>query len=309
VPYADTLWFFRADKYSPSGVNMIPEAVKFRAGLRLAPLAQYEANPNTGAPKILPIFPYFAFSFKVAEDTAVLLTPNAFLRQTQRAVHNPATQPMYASDLQLSQAFDKDFAAARQAAARGNPVPLARIDAAARGAYFTIVRSFMSHVIPGTHWIFFNNVAAWGTAYLDRADTTEYFQYSNNLAAAAYWLGFTDGTGRTLIGARGYRLTFPANNIPDAKRFWSVTAYVPRTIELVPNAAKKYLVGSYTPGLVTSPNGSITITMAPTRPAGVPMANWLPVPRGKFNICLRVYGPIGNTADGKYTPPAITPIG
>ena len=102
-------------------------------------------------------------------------------------------------------------------------------------------------------------------------------------------------------------MTFPAGDIPQAKRFWSVTAYVPGTLELVPNAAKKYLVARYTPGLVTNPDGSITIYMAPTRPAGAPMANWLPVPRGVFNIAMRVYGPTGNTASPDYAPPPITP--
>jgi len=80
----------------------------------------------------------------------------------------------------------------------------------------------------------------------------------------------------------------------------------------VRNPANKYLVASYTPGLVKNPDGSITIWMAPTRPAAAPMANWLPVPRGQFNIALRVYGPTGNTdpnASPPYTPPAITPIG
>ena len=75
----------------------------------------------------------------------------------------------------------------------------------------------------------------------------------------------------------------------------------------MPNRVDKYLVASYTPGLVKNPDGSITITMAPTRPAGVPMANWLPVPRRQFVIAMRAYGPTGNTASPTYAPPAITP--
>ena len=74
------------------------------------------------------------------------------------------------------------------------------------------------------------------------------------------------------------------------------------------NPANKYLVGSYTPGLVTNPDGSITIYIAPTRPADVPMANWLPVPRGDFTLILRAYGPTGNTTNTDYTPPSITHV-
>jgi len=102
--------------------------------------------------------------------------------------------------------------------------------------------------------VHFTNSADWGTAYLDRAAATEYLQFGNNEAAAGYWMAFKDGAGQTLNGAlHSYTLTFPAGDIPQAKRFWSVTAYVPRRIELVPNAAKKYLVASYTPGLGDHP--------------------------------------------------------
>ena len=47
--------------------------------------------------------------------------------------------------------------------------------------------------------------------------------------------------------------------------------------------------------------------MAPTKPAGVPAANWLPTRRGLFSVLLRIYGPTGNTANPGYAPPAITP--
>ena len=308
VPYPVTLWLFRADKYSSTGVNMIAEAAAFRLGLRMTTLAKYEADHNSGAPEIRPLFPTFAFSFKVSEDTAATVAPNVFLRVMQRAVDNPATEPMYASDLQLSRAFDKDFAAARRAARRGNPVPLATIDTAVRAAYRAIDVHYRTHYAPGTKWVHFNNIAEWGTAYLDRAATTEYIQYGNNASAAGYWDAFTDGACQTLNGARhSYQLTFPAADVPQVKRFWSLTAYVPRTIELVRNPANKYLVGSYTPGLVTNPDGSITIYMAPTRPANAPMANWLPVPRRDFSVVLRAYGPTGNTTNPDYAPPSITP--
>jgi hypothetical protein len=32
------------------------------------------------------------------------------------------------------------------------------------------------------------------------------------------------------------------DQIPDAERFWSITAYTPYAIELVPNPANKYAV-------------------------------------------------------------------
>jgi hypothetical protein len=92
-------------------------------------------------------------------------------------------------------------------------------------------------------------------------------------------------------------------------RFWSVTAYTPEAIELVRNAANKYAVASYTPGLQPPQptDGPLSIYMARQLPAGVPMANWLPIPPRAFNIMLRVYGPLGTVEDNTYVPPGIQP--
>ena len=212
-PYPVTVWNIRADKYS-NNVDMIAQANAFRAALHITTLADYEADPASGPAKILPLVPTFSISFKVAEDTAVTLAPTRFLRTLQAAVADPSTEPLYPSDIQLSQAFNQDFAAAQQAARRGNPVPLARIDAAARAAYAAIVVRWRSHVVPGTNWVHFNNIAEWGTAYLDRAATNEYCQFCNSASTSGYWMAFKDGTGRRLNGAlHSYTLTFPAGEI------------------------------------------------------------------------------------------------
>ena len=71
------------------------------------------------------------------------------------------------------------------------------------------------------------------------------------------------------------------------------------------NNANKYAVASYTPGLVTDSDGSVTITMAPTQPTDMPAANWLPVPSGPFNVMLRAYSPKGSVLDGSYVPPEV----
>ena len=104
-------------------------------------------------------------------------------------------------------------------------------------------------------------------------------------------------------------MTFPQGPAPEADRFWSVTAYTPEAIELVDNPADKYAVASYTPGLQppTTEDGPVSIYMARQLPAGVAMANWLPIPPGAFNIMLRVYGPTpgGTVADNTNVPPGI----
>ncbi|MBV9194161.1 MAG: DUF1214 domain-containing protein, partial [Solirubrobacterales bacterium] len=160
-------------------------------------------------------------------------------------------------------------------------------------------------------WVYFDNIGEWGTNYLDRAATTEFLEFSNNATTSGYYSAFTDGRGASLDGSSHvYRLTFSTNEnapegaIPDAQRFWSLTAYMPRGMTLVPNAARKYLVASYTKTQKSS-DGSITLYIQASPPAGH-RANWLPVPRGPFSLVLRVYGPTGNTSPGsKYIPPRI----
>ena len=93
--------------------------------------------------------------------------------------------------------------------------------------------------------------------------------------------------------------------IPMAERFWSLTAYTPQAVELVPNPADKYVVASYTPGLKYNPDGSLSVYLSRMPPAGVPVANWLPIPFNKFDIALRVYGPEGDVESNTYVPPGI----
>jgi hypothetical protein len=102
-------------------------------------------------------------------------------------------------------------------------------------------------------------------------------------------------------------LRFPKGTLPQAERFWSITAYTPDAIELIANPLNKYLIGDYTPGLQYDKDGSLSIYLSTERPAGVPVANWLPVQKGPFNIMLRVYGVVSGSdvANNTYLPPPV----
>ena len=308
VPYPVTTWIIRADKYSSTSQNQTDQASAFRASMRLASLRDYRKDHSAGATAILPQVE-FAPRMKAIADDAVRFHTTRFFRVLQAALRSPGTAPLSKSDLQLSREFNRLFAAANAAARHGNPGPLAQMISGARAAHAMIIHAWVSHT-DANHWIYFRNFADWGTAYLDRAAGNEYIQFGNNASAAGYYNAFTDGSGAPLNGSvvPAYRLTFSKKQIPQANRFWSLTAYLPRGNTLVPNAARKYEVARFTPGLVTNPNGSITIYIQATPPAAALRPNWLPVPRGPFDLLLRVYGPEGNTSPGvKYIPPKIQP--
>lgn len=308
VPYRLTFWLIRADKYSATGQNLIAAAREFRDSLHLASLHDYIQNPQSGKTQLLPLA-VLAPRMKAIADEQATTSPTQFLRFLQQGMGSPTTQPFSGSDRRLARSFNGVFAAANRAAAHGDYGRISQIAQGTRDAHALIVDHWLSH-LDSNRWIHFDNMGAWGTAYLDRASANEYIQFGNNAAAAKYYDAFTDHDGIPLDGSviSDYQLTFSKSQIPDAKRFWSLTAYIPPAVELVPNRARKYAVASYTPRLKTKRDGSVTIYIAPKRPPGAPRANWLPVPKGPFSLLLRVYGPTGNTS-GTYLPPPIKAYG
>lgn len=304
VPFQFSVWIFRADRFV-NGVDMTSQARQFRRSLLLQTLRQWKVNHAGGATKIVPEI-YTAVPIKQTADAETRLAPILFLKQLQRGVNSPDTPPLTPAEKRVADRFDALFGDGNlpSLAARA---PFAR---AVRDAHSLIVNHYLSHT-NSANWIHFTNIGEWGntfpSSYLDRDAITEYCQYCNNHSTAAYYHSFKDRHGAALDGSnsRVYVLRFRKDQIPKAKRFWSLTAYLPSSVELVPNSARKYVVASYTPGLKTNHNGSISIYMSATQPHGVPAANWLPVPGGKFNVMLRVYGPEGNVADNTYVPPGI----
>ena len=45
-----------------------------------------------------------------------------------------------------------------------------------------------------------------------------------------------------------------------------------------------------------------------TRVQGVRKSNWLPAPKGRFNLTMRLYSPKSDALTGKWNPPPITKI-
>ena len=318
VPYAQTMWTIRSDRYTRSGsgyVNTVADAKDFISKLRLSSLPEYRANPSSGRPLPTPQIA-LAPSSKVQADATLAHSPTRFLSYLQQAMHSPTTAPLTASDRALSATFDAVFAAAQRGVNNGDYAPMAQIEQAAQDVDGMIVDHYLSHLVPGTDWINFNNLANWGTAYLDRDSTTAYIFLGNSATTSRYWDAFTDHNGHPLDTDTfpRYTMTFTKDQIPDAKRFWSVTAYVGPALHVTPGPSNNgnRNVASYSPGLKTNPDGSVTIYIQTTRPTiASRVPNWVYVPaHTPFSLVLRTYGPQGNTATGvTYKPPEIKPLG
>ncbi|MES1242173.1 MAG: DUF1214 domain-containing protein [Acidobacteriota bacterium] len=297
MPLNFCVLIFRADKYTSSGQDMMSEAEEFRKALKLQPLSGYTSDPSGGGAVVAPEV-VFAIPYKTIADNLVKVNPINFLRQLQTAVASSNTPTLSPDAQALSDHFNGLF---------GNGS--AKHDEFAAGAqagHTLIVDNYLSNT-GKTNWINFTNIGAWGDNVVDRSSITEFIQYGNGYPTSAYFHAFKDYDGAPLDGnnSEGYVLTFRPDKIPQAKRFWSLTAYTPNSIELIENPSDVYDVASYTPGLVTDQDGSISIYIARERPQNVPEANWLPVSSRHFNIMLRVYGPEGTVLDQTYVPPGI----
>lgn len=115
---------------------------------------------------------------------------------------------------------------------------------------------------------------------------------------------FVDADGHDLSGQHRYTLHFKREEIPEAKAFWSITLYDER-FNLVDNPIQRYAIGSLTDGLKWGADGSLEILMQHERPAPELESNWLPVPKGKFNLFLRTYLPGAQVMDQRYAPPMV----
>jgi hypothetical protein len=318
VPQNWTQLAIRTDRYTLNGTSYIDTqtvAEAFRKATRLQSLTSWLTNPLSGGEtQILSISDHFATPMKTAVDLLAQSEPKAFLDLLQAAMGDPSTTPLSDSDKTLINIFKEGFLVAKAEALAGSISNLSDICAGARAAHDAILANWHFHTI-GNNWVHFNNMGNWGADYLDRSSGNLFIQYGNTRTAAYYAQAFLDNRSAMLTGAGNntYTITFEADQLPQYKRFWSITAYTSDAIELVPNAANKYAVAAYTPGLVKNGNGSVTITLKTIGDAETSVGpNVLPIPAGRFSVMLRVYGPLGAALDGTYVPPAVvsqhTPI-
>ena len=125
----------------------------------------------------------------------------------------------------------------------------------------------------------------------------------NLVEDAFYPTTLVDADGDTLTGSERYELTFPAEEIPPADAFWSLTLYDADNY-LVVNELNRYALGNRDE-LVRGSDGSITIYLQHERPASDKVPNWLPTPQGPFRLSLRLYVPGQKVLDHIWVPPPV----
>ncbi|WP_323118952.1 DUF1254 domain-containing protein [Burkholderia alba] len=113
----------------------------------------------------------------------------------------------------------------------------------------------------------------------------------------------TDSDGQPLNGANRYVLRFPANALPPARAFWSLTPYT--ADGALPDLRQARRSLGARDRLHRNRDGSIEIVVSAASPGGARASNWLPAPRADFALALRLYAPKKQAADGSWQPPAV----
>jgi hypothetical protein len=124
---------------------------------------------------------------------------------------------------------------------------------------------------------------------------------------AVYPLSQRDGNGDDYDGmSHEYVIHFDKDQLPPAQAFWSLTMYDPDFF-FVPNPINRYEL-SQRNQLIANPDGSLDLYLQAGSPGTPQEANWLPAPRGKFDLVLRLYSPSKTTPsilNGTWTPPPV----
>jgi hypothetical protein len=140
--------------------------------------------------------------------------------------------------------------------------------------------------------------------YLYRMAGAVFGIYGNTAAEALYPGLLHDSTGAALTGADDYTVKFAPGQLPPVNAFWSLTMYeMPQSL-LVANPMNRYLINSeMVPSLLRDPDGGYTFYIQNESPGIDKEANWLPAPKGPFQMVLRLYWPKPDALNGAWKAP------
>ena len=69
-------------------------------------------------------------------------------------------------------------------------------------------------------------------------------------------------------------------------------------------ALYRFAVSSWMP-LIYNQDGSLDLYFQNESPGAAKEANWLPAPKGPFNLLMRLYAPKSEALNGKWNPPPV----
>ena len=145
-------------------------------------------------------------------------------------------------------------------------------------------------------WLFTIKTGQYGVNYIQRALITAIGLGANRPEDAVYPTSEGPNILESYSGAKKYVMHFPKGELPPVQGFWSLTMY-DKDYFFVQNPINRQSISARQP-LKPNADGSVDLYIQNESPGAEKESNWLPAPKDKFILMLRLYWP-------KETPPSI----
>jgi hypothetical protein len=138
-------------------------------------------------------------------------------------------------------------------------------------------------------WMFATKTGLYGADYVQRALITAIGLGANRPQDAVYPTSEVDADSKPYSGTNKYTMHFEKGKTPPVNAFWSITMYN-SSYFFVENPLNKYTVSPRN-DLTYNADGSLDLYIQNESPGKEKESNWLPAPKDKFILMLRMYFP------------------
>jgi hypothetical protein len=159
-------------------------------------------------------------------------------------------------------------------------------------------------------WVFTTKTGLYGTEYLQRALITAIGLGANRPQDAVYPTSQVDAAGKVYSGENKYILRFAKDKLPPVDGFWSLTMYNAEYF-FYANPLNRYTLSARNE-LKKNADGSVDLYLQNENPGPEKESNWLPAPKGRFILMMRLYWPQEkdpSILDGTWTIPPVKKAG
>jgi hypothetical protein len=272
---------------------------KIQAGYKITPLSQNYSPPKVTIdpsvdmktpPKVqvdtMPAEKYFAYAAELLKVTPPHITDQPMIAQLKKIGFEPG------KSFELGKANPAVRKALENAPEDAQQLMAWKVPTIAR-----VVNGWSMNT---------DTMGVYGNYYLKRAIVAQLGLGANLPEDAIYPVNLADESGKPLDGANKYTLHFDKGGTPPVNAFWSVTLYDADGFQ-VANPLNRFAVSSWMPFRYNA-DGSLDLYFQNENPGAGKEANWLPAPKGSFNLTMRLYAPKSEALTGKWNPPAVTRV-
>ena len=296
---APTFYVWIIGRTKTDGPSDYAAVNKIQSGYKITPLSQWGKTPEPVEVKIDPAID-MKTPPKVQVDTMTADTYFAYAAELMKLQPPHVTdQPIIARlksiGFELGKSFDLE---------KADPIVKKALEGVPKAAQKLMEWKIPTLARVANGWSMnTDTMGVYGNYYLKRAIVAQLGLGANLPEDAIYPLNLGDESGKPLDGANKYAIHFDKANIPPVNAFWSITLYDQQGFQ-VANSLSRFAVSSWMP-FQYNPDGSLDLYFQNESPAPDKEANWLPAPKGEFNLCMRLYAPKSDALTGKWNPPPV----